>query len=284
MPPWAITYFGLMEFAKMHGCGNDFVVAHEVGDVEALGRAAPRLCDRRTGIGADGIVIVLPSSTADLRMRIFNADGSEAEMCGNGIRCAYRYARARGLCAAGRAVFQTGAGLVSTESAGERVRVNMGPPVLRAADIPVALSTDRVVDQPIVVGNRQLRFTAVSMGNPHAVFHVDALTDELVLGTGALVERHELFPRRVNAEFVVVESRDRVRMRVFERGVGETLACGTGACAAAVAGILTGRHGSPVAVELPGGQLDIEWGGRDDGPVWMTGPAVEVYTGTVASV
>ena len=270
-----------MTCAKMHGCGNDFILTHHAADVDAVIRATPALCDRRRGIGADGVILLLPSRSADWRMRIFNADGSEAEMCGNGIRCAYRYAVAHGLCAEGRIVFETAAGPIATEAKGELVRVNMGFPVLRARDIPVALDEERVLNYPLRIGGKDFQFTAVSMGNPHAVFHVDALSDELVRGIGALVERHELFPRRVNAEFIQVLDSGSVRMRVFERGVGETLACGTGACAAAVAGILTGRHGSPVSVELPGGQLIIEWGGSQQDPVWMSGPAVAVFETTI---
>ncbi len=270
-----------MNFSKMHGCGNDFVVVHEMECVDELARLAPAICNRRRGVGADGVLVVLPSDHADLRMRIFNADGSEAEMCGNGIRCAHRYALKYGLRSGTAMVFETLAGPVGTESAGEQVRVNMGPPVLRGPDIPVALDLERIADHPLEVGGRRLRFTAVSMGNPHAVFHVDELSDELVLGIGPLVERHELFPRRVNAEFIQVLDSGRVRMRVFERGVGETQACGTGACASAVAGILTGRHGSPVIVELSGGELQVAWDGAAGDPVWMTGPAVEAFTGSI---
>jgi diaminopimelate epimerase len=270
-----------MRFTKMHGCSNDFVLTHEPVDSNALSAATPRLCNRRTGVGADGVILLQPSQRATLRMRIFNADGSEAEMCGNGIRCAFRYAVAHGLASGQRIEFETGAGIIVTEEADGLVRVDMGKPVLRARDIPVALDFDIVKEYPLDIDGRQLRFTAVSMGNPHAVFHVDELSDALVLQTGRKVECHPLFPRRVNAEFVTVLGRDRVRMRVFERGVGETMACGTGACAVAVAGILTGRHDHAVWVELPGGELHIEWSGSVSDSVFMTGPAVTVFEGEV---
>jgi len=274
-----------MQFLKMHGCGNDFVVTHlteGAGRADALMRAAPAVCDRRRGVGADGLIVLLPSERADLRMRIANADGSEAEMCGNGIRCAFVYARMRGLLKAGRAVFETLAGPIETEAEGDGVRVNMGRPRLAAAQIPVTATGSRVVDREVEAGGRRFRLTAVSMGNPHAVIHADELTDELVLGFGPQIERHPFFPRHVNVEFVKVLSPDRIRMRVFERGVGETQACGTGACAAAVAGVLTGRSGTSVTVELSGGELAIAWDGDPGHAVMMSGPAVCVYEGCMA--
>ena len=273
-----------MNFAKMHGCGNDFIVSHEVGpaEVPALARRAPALCDRRTGVGADGIVLVLPSPVADLAMRIINADGSEAEMCGNGIRCALRYALSRGLASGSAVTFHTLAGRIRAETQGELVRVDMGAPVLDAPAIPTAQAAGRVLMHELEAGGRSFAVTAVSMGNPHAVIYAEELSDELVLRYGPLLERHPFFPRRANIEFVKVLAEGEVALRVWERGCGETPACGTGACAAAVAGILNGRHGSPVRVRLTGGELRIEWNGDEQQSVFMTGPAAEVYTGRVS--
>ncbi len=272
-----------MDFAKMHGCCNDFVVTHieNPKEAETLQRRVPALCDRRRGVGADGVVVLLPSECADIRMRIFNADGGEAEMCGNGIRCAYRYAVKAGLVAGGRVEFETLAGTIATESAGEQVRVDMGRPTLEPAQIPVAADGDRVVMKRLDVDGERVAVTAVSMGNPHAVVYAEELTDDLVLGLGSRLESHPVFPRRVNVEFVRVDSPAAITMRVFERGVGETLACGTGACAAAVAGVLNGRHGTDVTVHLRGGDLRVTWDGTPSHSVLMTGPAVAVYTGSI---
>lgn len=272
-----------ISFLKMHGCGNDFVVTHVTnGALERLVPRVSRICDRRTGVGADGVIVVGESRDADLRMRIWNADGSEAEMCGNGIRCAFVYAGLKGLAKSGKLVFETGAGRIVTEESGARVRVNMGAPVLAARKIPVDDDRERVVGAHIEAGGKRFEFTAVSMGNPHAVIHVDTITDELVLGYGPKIETHPYFPRKVNVEFATVLAPDRVRMRVWERGVGETMACGTGACAVAVAGVLGGKHGNAVTVELPGGELSIEWRGTAADPVYMTGPALVAFEGQLA--
>jgi diaminopimelate epimerase len=272
-----------MKFVKMEGLGNDFVVTHHVG-AKKLAGMLPRiraLCDRRTGIGADGVILLLPSSKADFRMRIFNADGSEAEMCGNGIRCCARYVDEQKLSAKKKLSFETGAGIIATERSGDMVRVNMGAPVLAAAQIPTAQKAGRVIRMPIRALDKMFEITTVSMGNPHAVIFTDSLTDDLVRRYGAALERDPFFPRRVNVEFAAVVSAGEARMRVWERGCGETRACGTGACAVAVAGVLTGRLSACTVIHLAGGDLTVEWDGNETQPVFMTGPARRVFDGDV---
>jgi diaminopimelate epimerase len=274
-----------MNFVKMEGIGNDFIVTHDStpGAVERLIARAANLCDRRRGIGADGLVLVLPSSIADFQMRIINSDGSEAEMCGNGIRCFANYVAQQSLSDKSRLTIETLAGIMVTDRLkNEMVRVNMRPPVLDAQAIPVAVAIEGpVVGYPLIVDATQLRITAVSMGNPHAIIYTETLSDEMVSGMGPRIECHPLFPGKVNVEFVRVLSRSEVSMRVWERGCGETEACGTGACAAAVAGILNNFNDTEVMVHLPGGDLRIEWQGKPDDSVYMTGPARAVYYGTV---
>ena len=273
-----------MNFMKMHGCGNDFVMCHGMSDefVERIRFAAPRLCDRRTGIGADGVIVVLPSVTADFRMRIFNADGSEAEMCGNGIRCFAEYLHAYSLTDKKILTIETLRGPIGVSWTGALIRVAMGAPILAPEMIPmIHEGPGPVVAEPLSAGGRTFAVTAVSMGNPHAVIFSDDLSDDLVLGAGRLLESHPSFPRHVNVEFVSVLSPTETRMRVYERGVGETAACGTGACASAVAGILDKRHGNTVTVHLNGGDLLVEWDGHFDHQVYMTGPATKVFRGTI---
>ncbi|HLI26229.1 MAG TPA: diaminopimelate epimerase [Chloroflexota bacterium] len=275
-----------MDFVKMHGLGNDFIVV----DLLARGQERPdsewaalavRLCDRHFGVGADGVLLALPSEAADVRMRIFNSDGSEAEMCGNGIRCLARYARDRGL-GGDRLRVETLAGVLELTfaDAGRAVRVDMGPPRLAAREIPVALDGERVIDQPIEVDGYRWRFTAVSMGNPHAVVFLapEELAALPLERIGPQVEHHPLFPARTNFHAVAVTSPHSATVRVWERGAGPTLACGTGACAVTVAGVLKGLLESPVDVTLPGGTLRIAW--EPDGHVYMTGPAEYVFRGT----
>ena len=268
-----------MRFEKMHGLGNDFIVVDDRErqsiDWPALAR---RVCVRHTGVGADGILLIQTSDRADLRMRLFNADGSEAEMCGNGVRCVAQYVAVHGV-AGDRVVWETGAGPVITERLGDDlVTVDMGPPRFAAADIPVRFDgAEEVVDQPLQVGGVTLRVTCVSMGNPHCVTVVDDVDDFPLEEIGPLVERHAVFPERANFEIVQVVSRTRVRQRTFERGVGETNACGTGASAVGVAMQRLGLCDSPVTVELRGGPLHVAWAPGE--PVRMTGPAQRVYTG-----
>ena len=275
-----------MRFSKMHGAGNDFVVLapdNPDADWEALARA---LCDRHFGVGADGLLLALPSSRCDIRMRMFNPDGSEAEMCGNGIRCLAKYAVESGLAQArGDAVtVETLAGDLRCKLSGaggrvERVRVAMGVPRFAPAEIPVLAEGEGPVRNLVLVaGGCELSLTCVSMGNPHAVFFAEDPIDRIELERlGPLVERHPAFPRRVNFEVVNDVERGRVRARVWERGAGLTLACGTGACAVGVAAHLAGYSDRRTSVELPGGTLEIEWDGA--GEVFLTGPAVEVFRG-----
>jgi diaminopimelate epimerase len=266
-----------MRFTKMHGLGNDFIVVDDRAEAPIDWAAlARRVCERHTGIGADGILVVQPSRVADLRMRLFNADGSEAEMCGNGIRCTALLAAASGW-GGERIAWETGAGRVVTELRGDRVTVDMGPPRFRAADVPVIADTEEVVDAPMRVGDRDLRITCVGMGNPHCVVVVDDVDAAPVAELGPMLERHPRFPERTNVEFVQVMSSTGVRQRTWERGVGETNACGTGACASAVALRRLGRVGGSVEVALRGGDLHIDW--EPGGVVWMTGPAVAVFSG-----
>jgi diaminopimelate epimerase len=263
----------------MHGLGNDFLVVDDRDrqpvDWPALAR---RVCLRHTGVGADGILLIQPSESADLRMRLFNADGSEAEMCGNGVRCVAEYVAVHGI-SGDRVVWETGAGPVVTERLGDDlVTVDMGPPRFAAAEIPVlAEGTPEVVDQPLRLAGLQLRVTCVSMGNPHCVAVVDDVDAFPLQDVGPQVERHPRFPQRTNFEIVQVMSRTRVRQRTFERGVGETNACGTGASAVGVAVQRLGLCDSPVTVELRGGPLHIAWAPGQS--VRMTGPAQRVYTG-----
>ena len=275
-----------MQFVKMHGTGNDFVVVdarEQSADWEALARA---VCDRHFGVGADGLVLALPTANADLRMRMFNPDGSEAEMCGNGIRCLAKFAVERGIVQPrDRALtVETLAGLLRCEVSGvngtvQRVRASMGRPRLDPADIPVlAESSGPVLHLPIQIDGGEFDVTCVSMGNPHAVHFTDQPVGEIELElVGPRVEHHPAFPRRVNFEVANVLGRDRLRMRVWERGAGITLACGTGACATAVAARLRGLVGDAVEIELPGGVVRIEWDGQ--GEVYLSGPAEDVFEG-----
>jgi len=281
-------------FTKMHGCGNDYIymVADRLrpADPAALAR---RLSDRRFGIGGDGIIMLAPSKDADVRMEMYNADGSRGEMCGNGIRCLARLAYEHAARPHNPMLVETDCGIKTVElkldGGGRAVEatVDMGEPILEGREIPVA-ADGRVIDHPLEVGGRLWRITAVSMGNPHCVVVVDdeavfALEDSEFARVGRQFEHHPFFPRRVNTEFILPVARDRLRMRVWERGSGETLACGTGACAALVAAVLTGRAERRATLELRGGILGIEWRQRGEGAnhVMMTGEAVEVFRGEV---
>jgi diaminopimelate epimerase len=274
-----------LPFTKMHGAGNDFVVldgiAHELPTIEPL---AARLCDRHFGIGADQLLVVRPSRAADFRMEIFNADGSQVEMCANGIRAFYKYLRDRGHTQADEIGVETLSGVVRPRWAGpNRVTVDMGQPVLARAKIPTTLGRDEgpVLDAPLEIDGETLLVSVVSMGNPHAVIFVPDPDTAAVERMGPLVEHHPAFPNRVNVEFVTAINRRRIRQRTWERGTGETLACGSGACAVAVVSMLRSVVERSVCVELRGGELDIGW--QDAGSsVFMTGPAAEVFTGELA--
>ena len=273
-----------LEFTKMHGAGNDFVVldgiARELPPLEPLAR---RLADRHFGVGFDQLLVARPSKAADFRMEIYNADGSQAEMCANGIRAFFKFLRDRGYADADSIRVETLGGIVVPRWVGEdRVMVDMGEPVLAPAKIPTLLGEGDgpVLDARLEVGGGTLRVSSVSMGNPHAVIYVDDIDAAPVGELGPLVESHPAFPNRVNVEFVELVSRDRLCQRTWERGTGETLACGSGACAVAVVSILRGVADHGVIVALPGGELSIQWDG-DGTSVFMTGPAANVFTGRI---
>ena len=286
-----------LRFTKMHGLGNDFILINcrenELSGLNSLNRSSGsssssssnrlselsrRLCHRRFGIGADQLLLLYPSSIADFKMVIFNSDGSEVEMCGNGIRCFAKYIWDRGLSEKEVLEVETAAGIIRPEKSGQMVKVDMGEPVLEGRRIPVNLD-GMVKDFPLKIDDKEFRITAVSMGNPHAVIFVDDVETFEVKKYGPLVEKHELFPRRINVEFIQVLDSGSIRMRVWERGAGETMACGTGASAAGVASNLKGFTGKRVNVILTGGELVIEW--KEDNHVYMTGPAVEVFEGSI---
>ena len=287
----------MLQFTKMHGAGNDYVYidcfSQPVPDDPAV--LAPILSDRHKGIGGDGIVLICPSDRADARMRMFNADGSEAEMCGNAIRCVAKYVHDHGICSQTEMSIETGAGVLQLQLTIEDgktriVRVDMGEPILRPDAVPTTLlgssemPDGAAIERPLTIyetdTDQPIRFSAsaVSMGNPHCVIFVDEITDRHVFHLGPQIEHADEFPNRVNVEFVELISPTELRMRVWERGSGETLACGTGACAVAIAGVLSGRSERRVTIHLLGGDLEIEWN-ETDNHVYKTGPAEELYSG-----
>ncbi|WP_166238126.1 diaminopimelate epimerase [Paenibacillus turpanensis] len=277
-----------MEFTKMNGLGNDFIVVFGHKELPAnASELAVKLCDRFFGIGADGLVYILPSEKADYMMRIMNSDGSEAEQCGNAIRCVAKYVYDHNLVG-GRneiSIETIGAGAQKVQLTVENgkavaVRVDMGEPILKGTQVPTTIDKERVINEPIEVDGRTFEFTAVSMGNPHCVIYVDDAANFDLQTWGPKLEVHPLFPRKINVEFVTVSSRDHTVMRVWERGAGPTLACGTGACATVVASVLNGKTDRTATVSLKGGDLLIEWDEADN-HVYMTGPAELVYRGTV---
>jgi diaminopimelate epimerase len=271
-------------FIKMEGLGNDFIVIHTASakSLQSIVKQCVKLCDRRRGIGADGIIFIQPSKKADFKMRIFNSDGSEAEMCGNGIRCCSLYVKSMKMSKKQSLTFETNAGINSTEFLkNNKIRVNMGLPILESSKIPTIKKSCRVIMHDLQVDCKKFKITAVSMGNPHAVIFSDELTDDLVSFWGPKIEKHPFFPKKTNVEFIKVLSEKEIQMRVWERGAGETLACGTGACASVVAGIIDNILATKVKVRLPGGDLLVEWNGKESSPVFMTGPAKMVFEGRV---
>ncbi|MDY3558008.1 diaminopimelate epimerase [Gemmata sp. JC673] len=275
-----------MQFTKMHGLGNDYVYVDCVrqkppADPAALARA---VSDRHFGIGSDGLILICPSEKADARMRMFNADGSESEMCGNGVRCVAKFVHDRGIATKPRLKIETGRGVLTLDlevrgGKAERVRVNMGEPILESAKIPTTLPGDPPVNAKLVcAAPAPWEVTCVSMGNPHAVIYCDDVAKVELEQIGPKLEHAPEFPRRINVHFVQVHSPNEVTMRTWERGSGITLACGTGACSVCVAGVLTGRTGRKLLAHLPGGDLELEWS-ETDNCVYMTGPATEVFTG-----
>lgn len=287
-----------MQFTKMHGLGNDYVYVDCFAQtIDNPADLAVRVSDRHFGIGSDGLILIEPSDIADARMRMFNADGSEAQMCGNGIRCVAKYVYDHNLARTntefslpGQETFptslriETGRGILTVglqlgqDGLVSRVCVNMGQPILESARIPVAADSPSVVNLPLHIDQQELSMTCVSMGNPHAVFFCENLSVIDLPHLGPIIERHELFPERVNVHFVKPDAPDEFTMKTWERGSGITLACGTGACACAVAGALIGQCGRIVTAHLPGGDLRLNWCEQDN-CVYMTGPAAEVFTG-----
>jgi diaminopimelate epimerase len=289
---------GEMRFTKMHGLGNDYIYVNcfkeKVADPAGLARI---ISDRHRGVGGDGLILIAPSEIAHAKMRMFNADGSEAEMCGNGIRCVAKYTYDHKLTGAG-GVFsvpggrsfpaslriETGNGVLTlglTLDKADKVQqacVNMGRPILTPQDIPVNLTGEKVVDEPIEIAGKELSMTCVSMGNPHAVFFCDDVQAVELEKLGPSIENHELFPNRINVHFAQVDSPKELTMRTWERGSGITMACGTGACATSVAAMLAGRAGRTCTAHLPGGALELNWC-EPDNCVYMTGPAEEVFEG-----
>jgi diaminopimelate epimerase len=275
-----------LPFVKMHGLGNDYIYI-DMFHVKALpgepADLARKLADRHFGVGGDGMILVEPSESADVRMRMFNADGSEGAMCGNGIRCVAKLAFEAGHVSGRRITVETRAGVKTVDliTAGERVeavRVNMGPPRLNPADVPVKLPGERAINVPIGLSGRRFDMTCVSMGNPHAVIFCQAIETLDLESYGPAIERHPMFPDRVNAHFVRVHNRGEVTMRTWERGSGLTLACGTGASAVCVAGVLNHLTDRQIVAHLPGGDLELLWD-EASGDVFMTGPATEVFRG-----
>jgi diaminopimelate epimerase len=297
-----------MQFIKMHGIGNDYVYIN--GFVESVvdpAALAPVIADRHTGVGGDGLILLLPAEKgvdAHVRMRMFNADGSESEMCGNGIRCVCKLAHDHGVCDANPMKIQTGNGVLTLQyeldaaHKVQQVRVNMGAPILTPAKVPVAIDQTAPLvnydmtqhidwantpagDAWIEQSGTDMRITCVSMGNPHVTLYCNDVSKVPLESVGPLLERHPLFPARINVHFVQVHSDSEVTMRTWERGSGITLACGTGASAVCVSGVLTGNSGVQILAHLPGGDLTLQWAGKagDDTPVFMTGSATEVFTG-----
>lgn len=274
-----------LPFTKMHGISNDYVYVNAfVTEVSNPPEAARKVSDRRTGIGGDGLILIRPSETVHARMEMYNADGSRGAMCGNGIRCVGKFVFEHGLVKANPLKIDTDSGvkvlfLELKDDKVVRVTVDMGEPILDGPNIPVA-APGRVIDQPLAVDGKSYQVTCVSMGNPHCVTFVDVVEPLELEKIGPKFEHHAFFPNRVNTEFIQVVSPTELNMRVWERGSGETWACGTGACAAAVAAILNKKAGRRVTIHLRGGDLEIEWR-EEDNHVYMTGPAEEVFEGTI---
>ena len=277
-----------MKFTKMQGCGNDYVYVNgfvEKIDTEAKPDIVRRLSDRHFGIGGDGVIFINPSEIADFEMEMFNADGSRSQMCGNGIRCVAKYVYDYGLTDKTSLTIESFGAIKYIDLTVENgkvslVKVNMGAPILTAKDVPVLSENEQVIDEEIEVEGKNYRMTCVSMGNPHAIVYMDDVKNLDIDKVGPYFENHKRFPERVNTEFVKVIDRNTVEMRVWERGTGETLACGTGCCAIAVSCILNGLTEDKVTVKVLGGELLCEWD-REANLVYMTGPAVTVFDGEI---
>ena len=275
-----------MKFTKMHGIGNDYVYVNCFKEtVEHPSEMAIKVSDRHFGIGSDGLILIKPSEVADGKMEMYNADGSQGAMCGNGIRCVAKYMYDYGITDKTSISVETKCGikyldLTIKDGKVDTVKVNMGTPILKAVDIPVRSEKEQVIDEPVMVDGKEWKITCVSMGNPHAITYIDDVKNLEIEKIGPKFENHEIFPDRVNTEFVRVIDRNTVEMRVWERGSGETLACGTGACAVAVSSILNGLTEEEVTVKLLGGDLKIFWD-RTENKVYMTGSATTVFDGEI---
>ena len=290
-----------IHFTKMHGLGNDFILIDcrkMSSGIREAGTLAKHLCNRRFGIGADQMLLLYPSRIADFKMRIFNADGSEVEMCGNGIRCLAKYLWDKKISRKKILKIETLAGIMKPERAGKMVKVNMGEPIFEPEKIPVKINrkskfqnpkskimnlnsqfSNLVIDYPLKIKDREFKITCVSMGNPHAVIVVKGVSNFPVAYYGPLIEHHPIFPKRINVEFIEVLNPSEITMHVWERGAGETMACGTGASAVAVASHIKGLTGRKATIHLLGGDLSIEW--AHDNHIYMTGPAEKVFEGTI---
>lgn len=268
----------------MHGAGNDYIYMDAISqEIDNPSELAVKLSSRNFGIGSDGLVLILPSEVCDFRMQMFNSDGSEAEMCGNASRCVGKYVYDKGLTAKSEITLETGAGikyitLLEGDSKSRRVTVDMGEPILNPNLIPVKAQVEPVLNLPLDIDGKSWKITCVSMGNPHAVIFTTGIKDLDLPAIGPKFEKHPIFPRKTNTEFIEVIDRQTLNMRVWERGAGETLACGTGACAAAVAAILNNYCDRKIKIHLLGGDLEIEWS-KENNHVYMTGEAVTVFEG-----
>ncbi|MDD3080032.1 MAG: diaminopimelate epimerase [Paludibacter sp.] len=277
-----------MKFTKMHGTGNDYIYVNGfVETIENPAEFAIKYSDRHKGIGSDGLVMIMPSESCDFRMRMFNADGSESEMCGNASRCIGKYVYDKCLTNKTSVTLETLAGIkvlelfIGTDHKVEKVTVDMGEPILDAVKIPTTIQKDRVINEPVnFEGGLRYNITTVSMGNPHAVIYANGIHNMDLTAIGPKVENAVIFPRRTNTEFIEVVNHELIKMRVWERGSGETMACGTGACAAVVAGVLNGKNARKTTVELLGGELSIEWK-ESDNHVYLTGGATTVFEGEI---
>lgn len=275
-----------MEFTKMHGLGNDYIYVNCMDKcIDNISEVAKFVSDRHFGIGSDGLVLILPSDIADFRMRMFNSDGSEAEMCGNAIRCVGKYVYDNGFTDKTGIKIETLAGIKVLDMKVEDgkvflVKVDMGEPILKPRDIPVNSDLDKFVSQPVEIDGQIYKVTCVSVGNPHAITYVDDVINFPLEVVGPKMEKHDLYPRKINAEFVQVIDRSTLKMRVWERGAGETMACGTGACAVLVATVLNDFCDRKATIKLLGGDLQIEWNEKDN-HIYMTGPAVKVFDGVI---
>lgn len=275
-----------MKFTKMHGCGNDYVYVNCFEEkIENPSEAAIKVSKRHFGVGSDGLILICPSEVADFQMKIYNADGSIAEMCGNGIRCVAKYVYDHGMTDKTHITVETGAGIKTLDLTVEdgkvtMVRVDMGEPILEAEKIPVISEKEKVINEPILVQGTEWKMTCVSMGNPHAVVFVADTKHLAIKEVGPCFENHKAFPKRTNTEFVQFISSKEINMRVWERGAGETWACGTGTCASVMACILNGYTDDTVLVHLLGGDLLIEYD-RETNHIFMTGPATTVFDGEI---